>query len=236
MTKYKRVMLKLSGEMFLGSDEAGINFDQLKKVAKRIVEFKQKNEIELAIVVGAGNIWRFRDSDGSGIDRVTADKMGMLATILNGVALASAINDLEQSAVCLSGFSAPQLVMDFDAAMGREFLEDDTIVVLAGGTTNPYFTTDSAAVLRGLELNCDVLLKGTKVDGVYDADPMKNPDAKRYSQLTYQDAIEQNLEVMDLTAVALARDNSLPMLVFAFADENALMNVLNDNSLGTLVN
>lgn len=235
MTSYKRVMLKLSGEMFQGDKDSGIDFAALKKTAERIKKFKEESGVQLTIVVGAGNIWRFRDSDGSGIDRVTADKMGMLATIMNGMALSKALNNLGVASVCLSGFSAPQLCEDYDVDLGRECLAEDDVVICAGGTTNPYFTTDSAAVLRALELECDVLLKGTKVDGVYSADPNKDDSAVRYEELTYQEAIEQNLQVMDSTAVAMARDNELPMLVFAFADDEALMGILKDPKLGTLV-
>lgn len=232
----KSVLLKLSGEMFLSDEQgSGIDFDALHKLAKRLVEFKKKNKVKLAIVVGAGNIWRYRNSDGSGIKRVVADQMGMLATVLNGVALASAIQQEGLSATCLSAFSVPQLVTDYDPVMAKELFEEDEILILSGGTANPYFTTDSAAVLRALELECDLLLKGTKVDGVYSADPFKDKTATRYSNVSYNEVIAKELKVMDQTAFALAREQELPIVVFDFTDEEALLKILKDPTLGTVV-
>lgn len=231
----KSVLLKLSGEMFLGPEGAGINFKALHQVAKRLVAFKKANRVKLAIVVGGGNIWRFRDSEGSGISRVVADQMGMLATVLNGVALASAIREVGVDSVCLSAFSVPKLVEDYDPVLAQEMFEDDAVLVLSGGTANPYFTTDSAAVLRALELNCDLLLKGTKVDGVYSADPEKDMNAERYTTISYDEVIAQELKVMDQTAFALAREQELPIIVFDFENEETLPKILKETTLGTVI-
>jgi uridylate kinase len=231
----KRVMLKISGEMFVGDKESGIDFGALKSVAAGVAKFREQTGLELCITVGAGNLWRYRDSMGSGIDRVKADQMGMAATNLNGVALASALMEIGVPATALTGFSTPGLVADYERDWALEMVEDGHVVVLCGGTGNPFFTTDSSAVLRALELNCDLFMKGTKVDGVYDKDPKKHNDAKKFEELSYAQVLEMGLEVMDLTAVSLAKDNSLPMLVFEFNDTEVLLSVLKNNKLGTLV-
>lgn len=238
IAKPERVMLKLSGEMLQipGSETAaGIDFPQLHQIAERLYQFKKENQVDLAIVVGAGNFWRYRDSDGSGIERVQADKMGIHATMMNAVALAAALNQVGDQALALSAVDAPNLLESYDVGIAREMLAEGMTVVCAGGTGNPYFTTDSAAVLRALELDCDLLLKGTKVDGVYSADPEKEPDAERFDQLSYDQVIDMKLRVMDLTAFTLAMDNQLPILVFDFANEQSFANILSDTSLGTLI-
>ncbi len=232
----KRVMLKLSGEMFQteAGSASGIDFEQLKLVAKRLFDFKKSNNLQLAIVVGGGNFWRFRDSHGSGIDHVQADQMGMQATVLNAVALQSALRNLGDQA---QAFTAVQngLAPDYNVEDAKICLEDDMTVICAGGTGNPFFTTDSAAVLRALELECELLLKGTKVDGVYSADPNKDPKAERFATLSFDEVMKRKLEVMDFTAFALANEQKLSILVFDFANQETLTKILDKPELGTLV-
>lgn len=231
----KRILLKLSGETLLGSRKHGIDFSVLQGLAKQVVEV-QKKGYEVVIVIGAGNIWRFRDTKDSGIERVASDNMGMLATIMNSVALMSAIEKLGITSRVTSAIDVPQVAEPFIGRRAIRHLEKGRIVICAGGTGNPFFTTDSAAALRALELNCDMLLKATNVKGVYSDDPKKNPKAKLYKKLSFDEVLEKNLKVMDGSAIALCRDGGMPILVFEFDHKkNNIVKVLEGNMQSTLI-
>lgn len=231
----KKILLKVSGEMFSNADGSSFDFEKYTAVAKNMVEFVDANGMGLAIVVGAGNIWRYRDTTGAGLDRVEADQLGMVATVFNAKLLENAINNLGGRAMSMTAFDVPDLLPTYDFTVARSILDDGGIVILAGGTGNPYFTTDSCAVLRALELEVEMLVKATKVDGVYDADPVKNPNAKKYETVSYDEVLEKSLQVMDLPAISLARDNNLPILVFDYSDPENLSKVMKNPKLGTLV-
>lgn len=231
---YKRILLKLSGEALQGEDGFGLNKKKIDLIAKQIINL-QKGNIEVAIVLGAGNFWRYRDTQDLKINRNKADKLGMLATIFNCVALAENLKSAGVNSVIYSSFDIQGIAYQFDAEVAAQDLDAGEIVFLSGGTGNPYFTTDSAAVLRALELSCDVVLKATKVNGVYDSDPMLNPKAKKFEKLSYQEAIEKNLKVMDQTAFSLARDNNLPIIVFNILEEGNLEKVVKGEKLGTII-
>jgi len=235
MTKpYTRIMLKLSGEAF-GSHE-GLTFDYraLHRIAEQLAELSHAGT-QLVVTVGGGNVWRFRDTKNSGIERSASDYIGMLATIMNAVALQAA---LEQegihSRVC-SAIDVPQVAEPYLRRRAIRHLEKGRVVICAAGTGNPYFTTDSAAALRAMELQCQVLLKATNVDGVYDRDPKRSKSAKRFSSLTLQDAIQRNLGVMDQAALSLCRDQKLPILVFDFGKKGNLLRAAGGEKVGTLV-
>jgi uridylate kinase len=233
--KNKRILLKLSGEALLGSKSHGVDYSVLGGLAKQIVEV-QKKGYQVAVVIGAGNIWRFRDTQDSGIERVASDNMGMLATIMNSVALMSAIEKLGTPARVSSAIDVPQVAEPYITRRAIRHLEKGRVVICAGGTGNPFFTTDSAAALRALELNCDILLKATNVKGVYSADPKKDPKAKLFKRLTFSEVLEKNLKVMDGSAIALCRDGSMPICVFEFLhNQNNILKVLEGKMSGTTV-
>lgn len=227
-------MLKLSGEALTTRDGFGLDHGVLLEVAKSIKEVSDKG-IQVVIVIGGGNIWRYRDTTESGIERTASDAMGMLATIMNGVGLQSALESLGAFTRVASAIDVPQLAEPYIRRRVLRHLEKKRIVICAGGTGNPYFTTDSAAALRALELGCEVLLKATNVDGVYDKDPQKFKDAKKYDELTYQDAIEKHLNVMDQAAFSLCQDKGLPIRVFDFSDRSNLLKAATGKDIGTLV-
>jgi uridylate kinase len=231
----KKILLKVSGEMFSNSDGSSFDFAKYSAVAKNLVEFVEVNNAGLALVVGAGNIWRYRDTTGAGLGRVEADQLGMVATVFNAKLLEGAINNAGGRAMAMTAFDVPGLLPSYDFTVAKSIVEDGGIVILAGGTGNPFFTTDSCAVLRALELDLDMLVKATKVDGVYDADPVKNPKAKKYETVSYDEVLEKSLQVMDLPAISLARDNNLPILVFDYSDPENLLKVMKNFKLGTLV-
>ncbi|MFC1732592.1 UMP kinase [candidate division KSB1 bacterium] len=232
--KYKRIMLKISGEVLGHKNGEGIDHEALVKIAKEIVKVA-KTGIEIAIVCGGGNIWRYRDTKEAGIERTTSDYMGMMATIMNGVALQSAIEKLGVHSRVATSLDLPQIAEPYIRRRAIRHLEKKRVVICAGGTGNPYFTTDTAAALRAKELECDVLLKATKVDGVYDADPEKVKNAKRYDKLTFQEAIEKNLQVLDQTAFSLCRDGGMKILVFNMHKKNAILEAAQGKKVGTLV-
>lgn len=229
---YKRVLLKISGEAL--SEGFGFDYDKLHHIAAQIVEVKGKG-VEVVVVVGAGNIWRYRDTTESGIERTASDAMGMLATIMNAVALQSAIEKLGAYTRVCSAINVPQLAEPYLRRRCERHLEKGRIVLCAGGTGNPFFTTDSAAALRALELSCNVILKASNVDGIYDKDPNKHKDAKKYATLTFQEAIEKNLKVLDQSAFSLCREQNLPVVVFNFKTKGALLDAAMGNSVGTIV-
>jgi uridylate kinase len=231
---YKKVLLKVSGEVFMNDDGGPFDHAKYEKVAKTIASFKQEHDVELAVVVGAGNIWRFRDNQESNMPRVESDKMGMLATNFNAKNLEFHLLQNDQYAVAMTAFGAEN-VPGYHSEWAATVMNDGGVVVLGGGTGNPYFTTDSAAALRAIELQCDVIMKATKVDGVYSDDPNTNPDAERYSKLTFARALEEQLKVMDMAAFSLCQENDMPILVFDFTNPENLEKVYKDHSLGTIV-
>lgn len=227
-------MLKLSGEALSGENEFGLDHDSLHRIAEEIMELV-KAGVQVAVTIGGGNIWRYRDTKNSGIERSSSDVMGMLATIMNAVALQAALEAQGGSCRVCSAIDVPQVAEAYIRRKAVAHLEKGRVVVCAGGTGHPYFTTDSAAALRALELNCEVILKATNVDGVYDKDPKIAKDAKRYETLTLQEAIEKDLHVMDQAALSLCRDQKLPIVVFDFARKGNLLRVVNGEKIGTRV-
>lgn len=224
-TVYKRVLLKISGEALAGTQGHGIEGSVLDKVAGQIVDLANAG-VEIAIVIGGGNVVRGMSVAASGGDRIIGDQMGMLATVINALALGDAIHRLGGKSHVFSNVSMPTIAETFTQRAGIAALEDGAVILCAGGTGSPFFTTDTAAALKAVELKCDALLKGTKVDGVYDSDPAINPDAKRYESVSYDEVIRRNLKVMDTAAFALARDNRLPIIVYALDNEQGLSGVL----------
>ena len=232
--KYKRVMLKISGEVLGDAHGQGIDIKALTKIAKEVADLN-KHKIQVAVVIGGGNIWRFRDTKDAGIERTTSDYMGMMATIMNGVALQSAIEKRKVHCRVATSLDLPQIAEPYIRRRAIRHLEKNRIVICAGGTGNPYFTTDTAAALRAVELGCDVILKATKVDGVYTADPEKDKKAKKFKKLTYTEAIRRNLQVMDQTAFSLCRDSKMKIVVFNMHKKDAILHAAQGKDIGTLV-
>ncbi len=233
--QYKRILLKLSGEALMGQYDFGYDADILTQTASEVVK-QHRSGTQIALVIGGGNIFRGAGLAQAGIDRVSADQMGMLATVMNALAVKDAINKLGVNCCVMSALKIDQLGEEFSALKAREYLDEGNIVIFAAGTGNPYFTTDSAASLRAVEIQADLLLKATKVDGIYDSDPMKNPDAKRYDTLSFDEAVSKELGVMDLTAMVLCRENNMPLCVFNMFEKGNLEKIINgDKQAGTLV-
>ncbi len=233
--KYKRILLKLSGEVLGGSDGSGIDAKVLTELAKEIKKV-QALGCQIGVVIGGGNIWRYRDFKSLNFDRVVSDQMGMMATVMNALALEQALKKLGAKVRAVSSFPCQNALQTYYVKKARSCLEKGEIVIFAGGTGSPFFTTDSAAALRGLEMNCDVLLKATKVDYVYDKDPVKHKDAKKFTNLSFQQVIEKNLGVMDMTCAALCKEGSLPMLVFNLNKKANIEKAVKGDKIGTLVN
>ena len=234
MPAYKRILLKLSGEALMGDDAFGINRATIERMGEEIAEVTRLG-VEVAIVIGGGNIFRGVAGGAVGMDRATADYMGMLATVMNSLALADALNKTGAVARVMSAISIDQVVEPYVRPKALQYLEEGKVVVFAAGTGNPFFTTDTAAALRGAEVGAEVVLKATKVDGVYTADPKKDPKATRYTTLSFDEAMAKNLQVMDATAFALCRDQKLPVKVFSIFKSGALRNVVLGGDEGTLV-
>ncbi len=233
--RFKRILLKISGEALLGEKEFGIDSKILNRLALEIKEIIDAG-IEIAIVVGAGNLFRGAElAQNSGMERVTGDHMGMLATVMNSLALQDAIEKVGVPVRVMSAIPIEQVCEKYIRRRATRHMEKSRVVICAAGTGNPFFSTDTAASLRAIELNTDVMLKATKVDGIYDSDPKKNPNAKRYKALTYDEVISQNLQVMDTTAIVMCRDNQKPLLVFNMLKEREIINVLFDKTVGTIV-
>lgn len=233
--KYKRILLKLSGEALAGSNGFGIDPDKAETIAKRVTEVVHM-DIQLAIVIGAGNLWRGRTGIERGMDRATADYMGMLGTVMNALALMDAIerDGVEtrvQSAIEMRAVAEPYI-----RRRATRHLDLGRVVIFGGGTGNPYFSTDTAAALRAMEIGANVVIKATKVDGIYEEDPKLNPKAKRFDHLTYIEALNMRLAVMDSTAISLCMENDLPIIVLDFWQKEALKNALLGNPVGTLIN
>ena len=232
--KYRRILLKLSGEALMGEAGYGIEPAIIKRIAGEIVELS-KNGVEIAIVIGGGNIFRGAGLAASGIDRVTADHMGMLATIMNSLAMQDALEQLGMHARVMSAIVINEICEDYIRRRAVRHLEKGRIVIFAAGTGNPFFTTDSAASLRAVEINADLLIKATKVDGIYSADQLREKAAKRYDKLSYDEVIVQKLGIMDTTAIVLCRDNKMPLRVLNLMNPGSLMRAALGQNEGTLV-
>ena len=231
---FKRILLKLSGEALMGDDQFGINRATIERIVREVAEVTHLG-VEVAVVIGGGNIFRGVAGGSVGMDRATADYMGMLATVMNALALADAMNKQGLTARVMSAIAIDQVVEPYVRPKALQYLEEGKVVVFAAGTGNPFFTTDTAAALRGAEIGAELVLKATKVDGVYTADPMKDPTATRYAKLTFDEAMVRNLGIMDATAFALCRDQKLPIRVFSILKPGALKRVVMGEDEGTLV-
>jgi len=234
MPAYKRILLKLSGEALMGDDAYGINRATIVRMVRELKEVTDLG-VELAIVIGGGNIFRGVAGGSVGMDRATADYMGMLATVMNALALADSMRQAGMTARVMSAIAIEAVVEPYVRPKALQYLEEGKVVVFAAGTGNPFFTTDTAAALRGAEVGAEVVLKATKVDGVYSADPNKDKSATRYASISFDDAIVRNLQVMDATAFALCRDQKLPIRVFSIVKPGALKRVVQGEDEGTLV-
>jgi len=231
---FKRILLKLSGEALMGGDAYGINQSTLAGIVAEIKEVAALG-VEIGVVIGGGNIFRGMAGSASGMDRATADYMGMLATVMNAMALSDAMRQAGLNGRVQSALNIEQVVEPYIRGKAIRYLEEGKIVIFAAGTGNPFFTTDTAAALRGSEIGAEIVLKATKVDGVYTADPKKYPDAQRYDRVSFDEAISRNLQVMDATALALCRDQKLPINVFSIFKPGALKRVVLGQDEGTLV-
>jgi uridylate kinase len=231
---YRRVLLKLSGEALMGGDAYGINRDVLSRVAGELKSVVATG-VQLAVVIGGGNIFRGVSSGAEGMDRANADYMGMLATVMNSLALQDALEKIGVAVRVQSGLRMDQVVEPYVRRRAIRHLERGHVVIFAAGTGNPFFTTDTAASLRGLEIGADVVLKATKVDGVYDKDPKKHADARRYETITYSEVLEKRLGVMDMASIALCREQNMPLCVFSINKPGSLLRVVQGAKEGTLV-
>ena len=232
--KYRRVLLKLSGEALMGREDYGIDPEVIRGMARDIIE-AQRAGAQIGLVIGGGNIFRGAGLAAAGMDRVTGDHMGMLATVINSLAMQDAIEQMGASARVMSAIKINEVCEDYIRRRAVRHLEKGRIAIFAAGTGNPFFTTDSGAALRAIEIGADLLLKATKVDGVYDRDPKKHKDARRFEHLTYDEVIQRNLQVMDTAAFALCRDNHVPLRIYDMMQPGALMRILRGEPLGTLV-
>jgi uridylate kinase len=232
--KYRRILLKLSGEALMGDGDYGIDPNIIKNLAKEIIEAQQAGA-EVGVVIGGGNIFRGAGLAANGMDRVTGDHMGMLATVINALAMQDALEKQGAYARVMSAIKINQICEDYIRRRAVRHLEKGRITLFAAGTGNPFFTTDSAAALRATEINAELLLKATKVDGIYDADPKTQANAIRFDSLSYDEVIHRNLQVMDTAAFALCRDNNIPLRIYDISQEGALMRILRGENIGTLV-
>ena len=231
---YKKILLKLSGEALMGDQEFGISSDVITSYAKQIKEIVDLG-VEVSIVIGGGNIFRGLSGAAQGVDRVTGDHMGMLATVINSLALQNSIEKLGVPTRVQTAIEMPKVAEPFIKRRAQRHLEKGRVVIFGAGTGNPYFTTDTAAALRAIEMETDVVIKATKVDGIYDKDPVKYPDAKKYQTVTYNEVLAKDLKVMDATAISLCRENKLPIIVFNSLDEGNLKKVVMGENIGTTV-
>ena len=232
--KYKRILLKLSGEALMGGKEFGVDTTVINTIAQEIKDVHNLG-IEIAVVIGGGNIFRGVSASAKGMDRATADYVGMLATVINSLMLQDALEKNGIFTRVMSAIEMKELAEPYIRRRAVRHLEKNRVIIFAAGTGNPYFTTDTAASLRAMEIHADVILKGTKVDGVYDSDPMKNPAAKRYEGLKFLDVLKDGLKVMDATAISLCMDNNLPIIVFSIKVPGNLVRIVTGEPIGTLV-
>ena len=231
---YKRILLKLSGESLMGEKQYGIDENRLAAYARQIKDIAALG-VEIGIVIGGGNIFRGLNGAGKGFDRVKGDQMGMLATTINALALSSALSSAGQKARVLTAVNMFPIGEQYSKWKAIEAMQNGEIAILAGGTGCPYFTTDTGSALRGIEIEADVMLKGTRVDGIYTADPEKDPNAKKFDRITYDEIYDRGLKIMDLTATTLCRDNHLPIIVFNMDKEGNLLKLITGENIGTLV-
>lgn len=231
--KYTRVLLKLSGEALMGNQQYGIDPERLNDYAEEIAEASKQAQI--AIVIGGGNIFRGLQGASKGMDRIQGDYMGMLATVINSMALQSTLQSKGVKTALLSGVFIDRIADSMSSAKAIKLLEEGNVVIIGGGSGNPFFTTDTASALRAVEVRADIILKGTRVDGIYTADPEKDPTATKFEHITYDEAYNKNLKVMDLTAFTLCKENNMPMYVFDMNTKGNLLKVLNGDEIGTLV-
>ena len=232
--KYKRVLLKLSGEALMGNQQYGIDPQRLNDYAEEIAA-AVKAGAQIAIVIGGGNIFRGLQGASKGMDRIQGDYMGMLATVINSMAIQSTLQAKGVKAALLSGLYIDRIAESMSSSKAIKLLEDGYVVVIGGGTGNPFFTTDTGSALRAVEIKADIILKGTRVDGIYTADPEKDPTATKFESITYDEAYNKNLKVMDLTAFTMCKENNMPMLVFDMNTKGNLTKVLNGENIGTIV-
>jgi uridylate kinase len=232
--KFRRILLKLSGEALMGKEDYGIDPDVLFSLAREIQAISRAG-VQVGLVIGGGNIFRGAGLAAAGMDRVTGDHMGMLATVMNALAMQDALEKLGTYARTMSALKINEVCEDFIRRRAIRHLEKGRVTIFAAGTGNPFFTTDSAAALRAIEIGADLMLKATKVDGVYDSDPHKNPDARRYDRLTYDDVITRDLKVMDTAAIALCRDYNVPLRIYDMGVPGNLMRIMHGAEIGTLV-
>lgn len=231
---YKKILLKLSGEALMGEQEFGISADMIMMYSKQIKEITDMG-VEVSIVIGGGNIFRGLSGADQGVDRVTGDHMGMLATVINSLALQNSLEKLGVQTRVQTAIEMPKIAEPFIKRKAQRHLEKGRVVIFGAGTGNPYFTTDTAAALRAIEMNVDVVIKATKVDGIYDKDPMKFADAVKYEKVTYNEVLTKDLKVMDATAISLCRENKLPIIVFDSLVEGNLKKVIMGGNIGTTV-
>jgi len=234
MEKYKRILLKLSGESLMGQKQYGIDEVRLADYARQIKQIAGRG-VEVGIVIGGGNIFRGLSGAQKGFDRVKGDQMGMLATVINSLALSSALEATGQKVRVLTSVRMEPIGELYSTAKALRLMGKGNVVIVAGGTGNPYFTTDTASVLRAIELQADVMMKGTRVDGIYTADPEKDPTATKFSEITYDEVLQRNLKVMDLTAITMCRENKMPIYVFDMDTVGNLEKVMDGEQIGTLV-
>ncbi|MCZ6624231.1 MAG: UMP kinase [Deltaproteobacteria bacterium] len=232
--KYKRAILKVTGEVFAGEQRYGIDGKMVRAFAEEIKEIKEMG-CEMALVIGGGNIFRGAEASEGGMERASADNMGMLATVINSIALQDALEKIDVPTRVLSALEMRQVAEPYIRRRARRHLEKGRVVIFAGGTGNPYFTTDTTASLRAMEIGAEVILKATKVEGVYDADPLKHQGAKMYGELTYIEVLNKKLKVMDSTAISLCMDNNLPIIVFNIMEKGNIKRVVCGEGIGTLV-
>jgi uridylate kinase len=233
--KYKRILLKLSGEALMGEGQYGISPDKISEYAKEIQKVVEQG-CQIAVVIGGGNIFRGVQAANNGMDRVQGDYMGMLATVINGLALQSALEHIHVKTRLMSALKMDEVAEPFIRRRAIRHIDKGRVVIFSAGTGNPYFTTDTAATLRAIEIEADVILKGTRVDGIFTADPEKDPKAKKYDTISFDEVYRKGLNVMDMTAFTLCNENKLPILVFNMNIPGNLINVVNGNQVGTLVN
>ena len=234
MSSYRRILLKLSGEALSGKRGYGFDSTAIETISRQVKEVHDLG-IETAVVIGGGNIFRGLEASAEGMNRVTADQMGMLGTMINGLALQDSLEKTGVTVRVLSSRSVDELVEPFSRRQTLGYLEQGHIVIFVGGTGNPFFSTDTAASLRAAQIGADVILKGTKVDGVYDGDPVTDPSARKFDTITFDEVLNLGLKVMDSTAIAMCRDNNIPVVVFNLTKEGTLLRVVNGEPLGTIV-
>ena len=235
-THYKRILLKISGESLMGDDTYGIDVETVDRIASEISQASNLG-IQLCLVIGGGNIFRGLAGSAKGMDRTSADYMGMLATVMNALAMQNSLERIGVQTRVQSAITMTSVCEPYTRRRAIRHMEKGRVVIFAAGTGNPYFTTDTAAALRASEMACEALFKGTKVDGVYDKDPHKHDDAEKYQTISFQDVLTKNLKVLDASAISLARDNDIPVIVFSITEKDAFLKVLNgDNNSSTIIN